>query len=186
MTTIIALTGPAGAGKSTAAAYLAARYGAVRYSLAYPLKEIARRALDFSHPQVYGTQADKDAKDPRYGFSPRWFLQRLGTEGIRDVLGADFWTRHALERIAADARECAVIDDCRFVDEADAIRAAGGVVIRLHPPRDEAAAEDTHASEQQWRRLVADYEIRPSRRGVDALRTLVDDVLAAICRERNL
>lgn len=186
MTMIIALTGPAGAGKSTAAAHLAARYGAMRYSLAYPLKEIARRALDFTHAQVYGDQATKDATDPRYGFSPRWFLQRLGTEGIRAVLGADFWTRHALGRIAADAPECAVIDDCRFVNEADAIRAAGGAVIRLHPPRDEAAAaEDTHASEQQWRQIVADYEIRPSRRGVDALRTLVDDVLAAIYRKRN-
>lgn len=187
MTTIIALTGPAGAGKSTAAAYLAARYGAVRYSLAYPLKEIARRALDFSYPQVYGTQADKDAEDPRYGFSPRWFLQRLGTEGIRDVLGADFWVRHALERIAADAPRVATIDDCRFENEAHAIRAAGGVVIRLHPPRDEAvAAEDTHASEQQWRRLVADYNLRPETRGERELHELLDLTMEYIIAQELL
>lgn len=174
MTLIIALTAPAGAGKSTAAAHLASRYGAVRYSLAYPLKEIARRALDFTYPQVYGDQATKDATDPRYGFSPRWFLQRLGTEGIREVLGADFWTRHALGRIAADAPRLAVIDDCRFENESNAIRAAGGVVIRLYPPRSEPASDGAHVSERQWRTLRADFNVEPETRGVPELLGLID------------
>lgn len=175
MTMIIALAGPAGAGKSTAAAYLAAAYGARRYSLAWPLKEIARRTLDLSHPQVYGTQADKDATDPRYGFSPRWFLQRLGTDGIREVLGADFWTRHVLGRIAADAPRLATIEDCRFEDEADAIRAAGGVVIRLYPPT--PAADGDHVSEQQWRTMRADFDVRVSAPGLEELHARLDRVM---------
>src|SRR5690349_10218769 len=99
MTRIIGLLGGAGAGKSTIASYLVEKYGAKRYRLAGLLKEIARRTLDLTVEQVDGTQAQKEAVDERYGFSPRWFLQRLGTEGVRATLGQDFWTRALMAQI---------------------------------------------------------------------------------------
>ena len=174
MTIIIGLLGPAGAGKTTVAAHLEKHYGARRYSLAGPLKDIARRVLGFSHEQLYGTQEQKETDDPRYGFSARWFLQKLGTEGCRAVLGDDVWTRACLLAIERDAPAVAVIEDVRFKNEADAIVETGGFVWRLCPPGDaetatRAAAAGRHASETEWRDAYASVEYVPAERGLESL-----------------
>lgn len=121
MTIVIGLAGGAGSGKSTAATFLVDRYGAKRFAFADPLKQIAMRTLKFTHEQCYGTQAEKEAIDPRYNFSPRQFLQWLGTEGIRTVLGEDFWWQFALDTIRREAPALAVIEDVRFPNEANAL-----------------------------------------------------------------
>jgi len=184
MTTIIALIGPAGSGKSAAAAYLASRYGARRYSFAAPLKEIARRTLDLTTDQVYGSQEAKEAIDPRYGFSARWFLQRLGTEGVRAVLGADFWVEHTLRLIREDAPALAVVDDARFPNECARIRGhfvPSGLVWRLGPPPDRSSHDDgAHASEQGWRDAVCDAVYMPRARGLDGLHAFVDGECARV------
>jgi len=173
VTRIIALLGSAGSGKSTVAGMLEEWHGARRYSFADLLKQIAMRAFDFTREQCYGTQAQKEAVDPRYNRSPRWFLQRLGTEGVRGVLGENFWVDATLRRIAAEAPFVAVIDDCRFPNEAAAVRAAGGSVWYLVAPGGAATSADlAHASES----LIAstydparDEMISPDRRGLDDL-----------------
>jgi len=179
MTKIIALMGPAGAGKSTVSKHLVEKYGAKTYSLAGPLKEIAKRTLGFTDQQLYGTQAQKEVDDPRYGFSCRWFLQRLGTEGCRAVLGDDVWTKACLRQIKIEYPEVAVIDDARFVNEARAVLDAGGYVWRLRPPEDGEAlarkiAAGTHPSETEWLSAPANLEIAPRKRGIPELLELVD------------
>lgn len=180
MTTIIGLMGPAGSGKSTVAAYLVEKYGAKRFSLAEPLKEIAMRTLNFDHDQVYGSQAKKEATDPRYGFSPRWFLQRLGTEGCRAVLGENVWIRALLTKIGRTNPRLAVVEDVRYLNEAEAIESQlDGHVWRLLPPGDDetamrAAAAGEHPSEREWFHHVADVDIMPKVRGKSELLVLVD------------
>lgn len=171
MPLVIGLCGPAGAGKSSIAEYLEDVYGAKRYSLAEPLKEIAARALDFTHEQLYGTQEQKEAVDPRYGFSPRWFLQKLGTDGCRAVLGADLWVSTLLRRIRDEAPKYAVVEDVRFPNEANAIRGLfgtyqEGTVWRLYPPH---AVTSAHESERAWADCVADYEFVPFKKGIEPL-----------------
>jgi len=141
MTTIIGTCGPAGSGKSTVASHLVERYGAGRYAFADPLKQLCIRTLDFAHEQLNGTQAQKEAVDPRYGFSARWFIQRLGTEGVRTVLGPDFWWRYALARISIDAPDLAVIEDVRFVNEADGVRGTCGDPVDVVEITDELVTE---------------------------------------------
>ena len=186
MTIIIGLLGPAGAGKSTVAGHLERKYGAKRYSLAGPLKEIAKRTLEFSDEQLYGTQEQKEAVDPRYGFSCRFFLQRLGTEGCRAVLGEDVWTQACLDKIYRDKPELAIVEDVRFMNEANLLLTDAAYVWRLHPPVDptadvRAAAAGAHASEAQWRDAPASHEIAPCVRGIEILLALADDV-ARDCR----
>lgn len=165
---IIGLLGRAGSGKSMAAKHIVETRGGRIFSLAEPLKAIARDVFDFSHEQLYGTQAQKEATDPRYGFSARWLLQRLGTEGCRRHLGDDVWVRATLRAIESwrvesydaptflggpsmsDAAELAVgtgykglgiavIDDVRFVNEAKLLTEAGARIIKLVCEDDEVA-----------------------------------------------
>jgi hypothetical protein len=73
----------------------------------------------------------------------RQVMQEVGT-GIGRRMHKDIWVEACLRSIRNDNAELAVIDDVRFPNEVDAIRAAGGKVVRLHraPYR-----EDEHESE---------------------------------------
>ncbi len=71
----------------------------------------------------------------------RALLQRLGTEAGRVNLSKDVWLRACLDGITGNL----VITDCRFTDEAEAIRERGGVVWRIVRPG--AAVVNGHASD---------------------------------------
>ena len=147
---LIGLAGPAGSGKDTVADILEEiTEGRVeRDGFSVRLKTIAARALGVSEgPGDVGTKgilrwADRLKTQERLAtvgprgtvtaeISGREFLQRLGTEGIRTVLGED-----VLIRAVPLKRDCEllVITDVRFPDEARAIREAGGEVWRLYRP----------------------------------------------------
>lgn len=89
------------------------------------------------------------------GHSTRWAMQSLGTEWGRDLIGKNIWINATLAHAAALDRPVA-ISDCRFPNEAKAIKDAGGVVIRIH--RD-GLAVDSHPSEQLIASIPEDYTI---------------------------
>jgi hypothetical protein len=72
----------------------------------------------------------------------RQLLQRLGTEGGRKNISDDVWINANLEKPHA-AR--LIVPDCRFVNEADAIRSRGGKMIRITRPG--VGPINDHASE---------------------------------------
>lgn len=144
--TILGLLGRAGHGKTAVARWLRDDRGYEIVSLAEPLKRVAQTVMGFSHAQLYGTQAEKEAIDPRYGFSARTFLQRLGTEGLRGEYGDDVHVRALLRRCVPGWLYC--VDDLRFLDECAAINARGGSVIRI-VCTDAPGPTSCHASETE-------------------------------------
>lgn len=147
---LIALTGPAGCGKSTAASHIP---GAQRVRFAGPLKAMLRayyRAAGLDG-QAIDRRIEGDLKerpDPALGgVTPRHAMQTLGTEWGRACMGESFWVETMIRRlhILLECRRPVVIEDCRFENEAAAVRALGGVVIAIDRPG--CGPQSAHASE---------------------------------------
>jgi len=156
---VIAFLGRAGSGKSTAAKYVEETYGAKKVGFAGPVKELARLAYNFTDEQLYGSQAVKEAVDPRYGFSSREGMQRIG-EGARQIIGRDVWVTACFKYIESCGESIFVIEDCRYVNEAKAIIEASGfrgIVIKLTCPDSVSVANAEHPSEAEVDKVPKEY-----------------------------
>lgn len=147
MRLIIGLTGLAGSGKTTVAKHLCNRHGFERVRFAGPLKDMMR-ALGLSDAEIDGDRKEQPC-DLLCGKTPRWAMQSVGTEWGRELIGPDIWIR--AWRAAVDRLPSAVpvvVDDCRFPNEADTIRAMGGYIVAVKRPNASNVASE-HVSEGQ-------------------------------------
>jgi len=141
---IVALTGPAGAGKSTAARYLIERHGYVLVKFAGPLKAMLR-ALGLTDEHIEGSL--KEAPCPLLGGkTPRYAMQTLGTEWGRDLISSDLWVNawRDFATSVLDQGGRVVVDDCRFPNEAQRAREMGGKIFEVCG---RGGLATTHASE---------------------------------------
>lgn len=60
----------------------------------------------------------------------REFMQYLGTDVMRKMY-EPIWIDNCFNRIEEDSPEIAVIGDCRFINEVNAVKSRGGKVVRL-------------------------------------------------------
>lgn len=139
---IVGLGYKAGSGKDTLADMLVERIGFTKIAFAEPLKEAAKLLCGWDDRHVYGNL--KEQVDPFWGFSPRTFLQRLGTDAVRNNIADDFWVKATLRKMKDSTKTKFVVTDVRFPNEANAIREAGGRLFRLDR---ECAGAGNHASE---------------------------------------
>lgn len=128
---LFALAGPAGAGKTTAADYLVRRHGYIRLKFADPLKDMLR-AIGLTEAEIEGDLKEVPSKR-LCGQSPRWAMQALGTEWGRRCIGDRFWVNLWAARAGSVFAHGGrvVVDDCRFLNEAEAIRHEGGIIVGL-------------------------------------------------------
>ncbi|MFG1332002.1 deoxynucleotide monophosphate kinase [Xanthobacter autotrophicus] len=125
--TIIGFAGRAGAGKTTAARHLIEHHGFERVRFAGPLKDMMR-ALGCTEDEIDGSRKEVPC-DLLGGRTPRQAMQWLGTEWGREMIAPDLWTR--AWAYAAAGKPKVVVDDVRYPNEVDVIRALGGVVIEI-------------------------------------------------------
>lgn len=74
----------------------------------------------------------------------REFLQRLGTDAIRNGLHPNAWV-NSLFADYVEGKSNWIITDVRFKNEADAIRKRGGIMLRINRPQ--LQSDDDHPSE---------------------------------------
>jgi len=146
---IIGFCGPTKSGKSTAAKFLEIQ-GFMSVGFADRLKRDCKTIFDFSEEQLWGDL--KDLIDDRYGLTPRYVMQKYGTDFMREMVDDQWWVHKCIATImtglSTGARYShikgwvdepiiyppyngAVITDVRFGNEIAAIKKAGGYVIRL-------------------------------------------------------
>lgn len=177
---IIGLAGKKQSGKSTITRYLQQEYGFIEVSWAAPLKEvIGKQLFGLSHEQLYGSEEEKEAKDPRWGLSPREILQIVGTDLFRKNFRGDFWVHLGKLRIDNLLKNTTysqiVVSDCRFPNECKAIEELGGVNVRI--VREDKDDGDEHESETALDNYKFDHVVSASTGEINKLHSQMDDIV---------
>jgi hypothetical protein len=93
----------------------------------------------------------------------REFLQFFGSEIMRKMW-EPIWIHSLIKQIQEEKSELAIITDVRFVNEAQAIKEAGGIIIKLNRKK---KTKDTHVSEEEVDRVpseLIDYQIMNNKK----------------------
>jgi hypothetical protein len=182
MTTFIGLSGWAKSGKDTVSNYLVEHHGFTRVSFADPMRD-ALLTLDpyipYLNTQMRLSTAVRlsgweDTK--RENEEVRRLLQCFGTEVGRSMLGQDFWVNQAIEK--ASRYDKVVFSDCRYTNEADAVKSIEGVVWRVSRPG--VFAVNEHTSEQDLNNYAFDSHIE-NNSTIENLHALIEIQLELMC-----
>lgn len=138
---ILGVTGFIGSGKDTVADYLCTFHGFKRMSFAASLKDAVSAVFGWDRELLEGSTKTsrewREQKDEwwsnRLGFdvTPRWILQLWGTEVCRNGFHKDIWVA-SVENKLRNTKDNIVITDCRFANEIQAIKNAGGHTMRVN------------------------------------------------------
>lgn len=152
---IIGISGYARSGKDTLGGFLVEDHGYEQVSFAAALKAVLyatnpicqmQEGMGAWHPvaeivDAHGWDRAKEMSPGEYGI--RGLLQRLGTEAGRRILGEDIWVDTIMSTLNLGKKY--VFTDMRFPNEYDAVKQAGGNVVRIERPGIEAI--NPHISE---------------------------------------
>jgi hypothetical protein len=144
MKKIVAFAGRKQSGKTTCSEFVAKYFNgkiepfnsAKIYNFADPLKQnICIELLGLTHDQCYGSDSHKNELVDCYWengkqMTAREVMQFIGTNIFRKMKH-NVWSSATINKIEKEKPALAVIADCRFPNEVDAVKQAGGLVIKL-------------------------------------------------------
>lgn len=169
---LIGITGAKGSGKDTFAQPFV-NFGAKNVKMAGPLKDMLRtlyRGAGLDQAAIE-QRIEGDLKEVPCvvlgGATPRYAMQTLGTEW-RDMLDQRLWTKiwtSKVQQLLAEGHDV-ICTDVRFHHEWEAIKALGGIVVRVDRPG--LTSGDFHKSETEMNELAADYLVT-NERGIGLL-----------------
>jgi hypothetical protein len=137
---ILGVTGLIGSGKDTVADYLCTFHGFKRVSFAASLKDAVSAVFGWDRELLEGsTKTSREWREQtdiwwstrlQMDITPRWVLQYWGTEVLLNNFHKDIWVA-SVENKLRQSKDNIVITDCRFINEVNAIKNAGGTTMRV-------------------------------------------------------
>lgn len=137
---IVGVCGFIASGKDTIADYLCTFHGFKRVSFAGSLKDAVSAIFGWERELLEGTtKTSREWREKpdawwskRLGkeITPRYVLQYWGTEVCRNGFHPDIWVA-SVENKLRHTTDNIVITDCRFANEVNAIKNAGGITCRV-------------------------------------------------------
>lgn len=105
------------------------------YNFADPLKQdICINILGLTKEQCYGTDEQKNELVNCFWnntqLTAREVMQMVGTDMFR-TMQKNVWSDATIRKIQKDKAPLSIIADCRFPNEVEAVKNAGGIVIKL-------------------------------------------------------
>lgn len=149
---LIALTGPAGSGKSTVAEILY-DFGYKRVKFSQPIKDMLL-SIGLTNEHTEGRLKEVPC-DLLSGMTPRRFMQLLGADFAREMVDKNFWRN--LWRAKVQKLDRVVVEDCRYENEASLVKSLGGVIWKVQRPGYKC---EGHSSETEMKCISPDVVIR--------------------------
>ena len=151
---IIAFAGRKQSGKTTACDFTARVFSETTqlnscvYNFADPLKQMCIDIFGLTYEQCYGSDDNKNElvnclwPETSKPMSAREVMQYVGTNIFRKMQH-NVWADATIRRIQDEKLPLSLIADCRFPNEVEAIKNAGGLVVKLN----RNLYDSTHESE---------------------------------------
>jgi len=134
---LIGLTGFMNSGKGTVGDYLVSKHGFKTASFANSLKDATAAIFAWPRHLLEGNTKEsriwRETKDEYWSkklekdVTPRWVLQHLGTDVLRNHFIDSIWI-WSLEKYLGDSTDDIVITDVRFTNEIKLINSLGGKI----------------------------------------------------------
>jgi hypothetical protein len=140
---IIAFAGRKQSGKTSACEFTANVYSQTMqknsaiYNFADPLKKMCIDIFGLTYEQCYGSDENKNEyvncfwPDSGNSMTAREVMQYVGTNVFRKMQH-NVWADATIRKIQDENLPLALIADCRFPNEVEAVKNAGGLVIKLN------------------------------------------------------
>ena len=166
----VALVGKQGSGKTTLADILVRDNYYVKHSWASNVRHVFELAYETITPANYASIKARTYETTvitpegnrmialRTGGE---LLQLIGAEAIREQVDQDFWVKSGIRSLMGKK---IVSDDTRYLNEAEALRGRGWVIVRITAPVEIRKARlggafrpENHSSETEQENIVEDY-----------------------------
>ncbi len=180
MINVIGFTGLAQSGKSTASSYLENNFDFIKVNFkSAMIDEIKTNFPDFlnKEAEIYKCSVD-DLFITKPG-SFRQFMQNYGTE-LRRNIDTDYWVNRWLaiaNKSFVNYQRPVVVDDVRFLNEANIIKKVGGIIIRIKKEGQDIST--SHQSETEMSLIEPDYEVVAKDGDIDDLCKQIKKIYAS-------
>jgi hypothetical protein len=159
---VFALTGIKRSGKDVTGSYLSSILGNARvFQIAGPLKDGVSVMFGIPREDLEGDIKDFPHPKLRSNISPRYVLQKIGTDFAFPILGKTVWVDQCIDKIRNTPESNIIITDLRFLHEYNALLKEFGsqlFVIKIVRTR-YSQLIDYHVSEQEIEKIPYNYLI---------------------------